>query len=491
MKLLVSILLLFLSYTGTAATITGTAPGYEGQRISLLHYHDYISYKLEVLAVDTIDDAGKFSFEWETHDTDLYLLRIGHTNAQLYVGTDASYEVLFPQLPPNQAYSIANVNMVELEFHNLDIVNDVNARLSDFNRCYEQFFIDHFTEIAKRQFQSELDTFKASVKDCFSSCTPDPWSDAYMKYTIGQTQQLVVDPQTFQVNRGKLFEEYLKDQPVHYTNVEYMKFVQDFFREYFPNYIMYHGDEVVGFAINDSPSYHILKKALERDEFLADARLRELVLINSLGELYHNKKFEKTNIIALLDSVATLGEFDENKAIAKAYKSELTKLSEGSPAPQFTLYDDEGNPVKLSDFAGKYVYLDFWATWCKPCISEMALMPEMVKKYHKDIEFLSISLDKKREDFDRFVEDHPKYDWNMLHFDGDQKLVMDYEIRALPSYFLIGPDGNFVQSPALRPSPNGTNKTIDMIFHQIQVELHPHKGSGVGNRENTPGGGDH
>ena len=65
------------------------------------------------------------------------------------------------------------------------------------------------------------------------------------------------------------------------------------------------------------------------------------------------------------------------------------------PAPEFQLKNEKGEIVSLRDFQGKYVYIDFWATWCVPCIKEMTIMPALQEKYGPVIEFVSISIDAK------------------------------------------------------------------------------------------------
>ena len=76
----------------------------------------------------------------------------------------------------------------------------------------------------------------------------------------------------------------------------------------------------------------------------------------------------------------------------------LAAFSEGSDMPDFTLPDQNGKKIKLSDFRGKYVLIDFWASWCGPCMREM---PNIVKLYKeckgKNFEILGVSLDSKKE----------------------------------------------------------------------------------------------
>jgi len=125
-------------------------------------------------------------------------------------------------------------------------------------------------------------------------------------------------------------------------------------------------------------------------------------------------------------------------------------LKPGNDAPAFTLPDIDGNEVSLSDFAGKYVYIDFWATWCDPCKTEIPVLEELALKYaDKNIEIISISLDQNKQAWiDMVTRDKPR--WLQLH-DG-VKMNTNYIIKFIPSFVLIDRDGKIIKARAPKPS---------------------------------------
>jgi len=115
-----------------------------------------------------------------------------------------------------------------------------------------------------------------------------------------------------------------------------------------------------------------------------------------------------------------------------------------TPAPEINLPGTEGE-VQLENLKGKVVYLDFWASWCKPCAKSFPWMHEMKQRYaDQGFEILAINLDKERKLADEFLG-QMKVNF-MVAFDADGKSAADYKLKGMPSSYLIGRDGNVYAS---------------------------------------------
>ncbi|MBN1346152.1 MAG: TlpA family protein disulfide reductase [Phycisphaerae bacterium] len=120
----------------------------------------------------------------------------------------------------------------------------------------------------------------------------------------------------------------------------------------------------------------------------------------------------------------------------------------GRKAPDFELRDLAGRPVRLSEFKGSFVLLDFWATWCQPCVQELPSLVDVFRSFGRDRRFvmISLSLDRDPETLRQFVGQH-QLEWIQVYLEGKagDAVKQDYGVKAIPSIFLIDPEGNILE----------------------------------------------
>jgi peroxiredoxin len=115
---------------------------------------------------------------------------------------------------------------------------------------------------------------------------------------------------------------------------------------------------------------------------------------------------------------------------------------EGAAAPDFSLLDIDGNPVTLSEWKGRPVLMNFWATWCGPCEVEMpAIQAAYLAHQDKGLIVLAVAVDDSVENVRRFFEEH-NLDFVPLMDDGN--VARSYQVFGLPTSYFIGPDGTVI-----------------------------------------------
>ena len=117
-----------------------------------------------------------------------------------------------------------------------------------------------------------------------------------------------------------------------------------------------------------------------------------------------------------------------------------TSISKGKIAPDFSLKTLKGNTVNLSDFKGKVIIIDFWATWCPPCRAEIPHFVSLYEKYRDEgFQMLGVVLDKNKASIEDFAKEY-KINYPLLI--PDEKILKDYgPIIYIPTTFLISGDG--------------------------------------------------
>ena len=183
-----------------------------------------------------------------------------------------------------------------------------------------------------------------------------------------------------------------------------------------------------------------------------------------------------------LDTAYFVSQDEDFEAMQKSYKSyfmeklEMKKLfAKGTPSPTFINYENhKGKTSSLSDFKGKYVYIDIWATWCGPCKAEIPSLKKLEANYHsKNIEFVSISVDdagrsgtmeKAHDAWKNMVTEKELTGVQLFTGKGwAADFVQNYKVSGIPRFILIDPNGNIVDADAPRPSSEKLIALLDEL----------------------------
>ena len=197
-------------------------------------------------------------------------------------------------------------------------------------------------------------------------------------------------------------------------------------------------------SIFAGPSFPVLGGATERYD-LAKQKLQGRVLYWFLaGELRIGIKFgSEAYVDARWQSFVESNPFPEYTEALQAEQNKTLVLQPGQSAPDFTLHDPDGQPVSLSQFKGKVVLMDFWASWCGPCIGDLGTLRKIKEQVAaQPVVFLNVSLDANEGAWKRAIA---KHQIQGIHVRSDGQVTQAYNVFDIPRYYLVNPQGLIVE----------------------------------------------
>ena len=442
-------------------TISGFAPTYVGQTISILQIEDYFSMKEGLLGSCTVVSDSTFSVTFFADDIQKVIIRAAKNRSFMYIQPNATYDIYVPDKDPYEAYR-PNGNQIELSFFGMDST-DINYKILQFQRWSDEYMSSiYYLKSAKPlEFGKKVEEFKLNAERVYAKDTCS-FFKTYVKFSMASFDNIQFIAER---NRYEKHDFYIKNAPVSYKNDAYMAYISSFYEKMMPRLSTETNAMVYSAVLKSSPA--LMMRALGTDYTLINLRIREMVMIKMLSEEFYSKDLPQTNIITILDSLSNRCLFAGNTIIAKNLLTRITELTTGGKAPDFDVRNTDGSLFSLSSFRGKHVYLHFIDPKSSKCTNEIGPLIQIYERYKEDIQFVTIypagEYDVKL--MESSVNTIP---WTKIAVDQSNVFWKNYKIETFPQYILIDGYGYVVAAPALGPLPNGQYETIDRIFFSIR-----------------------
>ncbi|TAL57808.1 MAG: TlpA family protein disulfide reductase [Bacteroidetes bacterium] len=424
---------------------------FEAGTIYAYTYDDHISYREKELSKSLLDAKGNFSLNFSVSETTDIFLIVDNAKAEMVVEPDKTYNIIFSAKDSNAVNTLSSTNPVEIVFAYMGN-DELNFLISDFSSRYETMLEDYRGNIARKEsvIFKKIDTLETLFKKKYAAFN-NLYLDNYIYYTFAS-----LDENITLENKENVYKKHIAGRPILLNNPDYMAFFNQFY-SVTASYFMSNSKMIS--EVNSKQNFSSIMEFFKQSKLLINDTIRETVMLKSLAEYFRYPEYKAAAVLAILDQAAKHCKTPENRKAAENLKRKLSVMVEGKPAPPISFKDMEGETVSLADLKGKYVYLNFWTTFCSPCTQDMTLIPGLKKTYGGKIVFVSISLDKKPEAVKNFLKKPPQLSpeqsgsgWIFLHADNYKKVKEEFNVLTVPAYYLIDSKGNVLRSPAPKPA---------------------------------------
>ena len=203
---------------------------------------------------------------------------------------------------------------------------------------------------------------------------------------------------------------------------------------------------------------------------------KKIATMNYIMEHFESDRIKQTMLTTIaLNYILTVGDqgTDEMQAMVRKHVQDpqlltlfntklehLDPISTGFLSPDFEAVNVKGETKSLKDFAGKYVYIDVWATWCNPCREQQAELKKLEKLFEgRRIAFVSLSIDKDKAAWEKMVRDE-KLVGNQLWMGDNTSFKEVYGINSIPRFILLDKNGRIIDANMTKPSDEKTALTL-------------------------------
>ena len=217
--------------------------------------------------------------------------------------------------------------------------------------------------------------------------------------------------------------------------------------------ILYTQSILLDFLTNElgkSNYFDFIKKATSviEDERIHQSTLAVL-LTKAVGRKWADPEETKKELFAFIDQC----EYPVLKKSLEAFEEHHSNTLVGSELQDFELENPNSDKIRFSDYKGKYLLLDFWATWCGPCIKNMKKLPELKSK-NSNLEILCVTTEQDVEKIKKFIKRNGYQTSLNFGIARDKKEIDSYfNKRAIPLYFLVNPQGIIIDKAVTDPIP--------------------------------------
>lgn len=438
-------------------TVSGQLANSEEKIIEVFINDDISSYPL--------DENGGFSIQFNSEDPETYFFRSGRQSFSLFLIPGDSVYVSGNADDFNNSFKLEGNHVVE------------NTYLFDKSNFYYESNMMDLMSLGKEAYFEKKDAFFVEQKNRFEKLTSDnDLNPEFLKVEIAyfEYEPLLLDlyyPNYYAYTNNIQSEDV--DFPAEASNNKLSKV--DLGRSDYLKSRSYTGileviiDKKKKEILNADPTLKSDPDSSEKATYLA---MEDLLKNQSVKDHFHFKHVKSSlgyrgpvHVKPSIDKFMAENQSPKLEAEMKKAMDKWAPVMPGKEVPDFSFLDVSGKHINISDLRGTLVYIDIWATWCKPCIAEHPHWDRLKEEYKdKPVSFLTISIDEDKEAWEKMVDLKKMGGLQWLAENGwNSAITQHFFVSSIPRFIILDKEGKIIDPSAERPSGN-IRATLDQFL---------------------------
>ena len=443
--------------------IKGRAEGGAGKTIEVLSYNDPVLLRSRPIKSIVVSDDDSFSFKLSYDETGWIKLRYGIYELGLIIEPGGSYYLELPEykdLPGSENL----IPLVKYRYLHLKLKGEDN--LNNRIRMIDSLFFNYASGFTRSISLGEPVSDRDSILNIFNRielATEDEYSQRYHKFRKCLLKMIADRGSRFDASEMEIINNGFYPHMPAYTDL-----VTQVFNGYLRNLAFEDETKRLRALLNRGGSYTEISAILRQDGLILNESLLEFVIIYNLFNEYYNSGFNKSSLEKILLDISDHAVNDYNKDLSRTIVERINRLKPGNRPPDFNLPDDKGNVFSLDSLEGKFTILAFGSSVLYETKKELDVLKSWVKDYEDYLELVVILLD---EDYESSLTEMKSagYDFIFLDASGRKEILKDYDIRYIPSFYLLDKQARLIQSPAVFPSEN-LKRSVLILLEKSLIE---------------------
>lgn len=436
-----------------AVHLEGKIANASGKELQMYYVSNFMTNEVVVVDSCMVSDSGEYVFDFESAVQQVYYVNVGLNNAQIALSPDQQMTIDLPDYLDLTRKELLN------PFFDADNVLLYKEELKDANYYITEIEIKS-TLLLDKTLKSGNPTYQAEKAlaelRAYGDKLTDPLAKNYLYYSEALFAQLA-NPENGAVAKQK----YLRNSAPQIGNPAFVALFQSEYDNAFlaPDGLFY--DFVSEAIIEGDVSSEFLDKLSARLR-IKDRTMAELVAVKGFYDAAVYAPTYERLIAELMGELEASIVDEEVKYLCASTRNNLQRLMVGAPAPYYELCTLNNKKVPLV-LRRKYVLLAFVNTTIHECQVHLRALEEIKATYKRHLEVVCVATHQTPDELQRFLD---RNEYKNLYFtigEDDDLLLDDYDVKVLPTYFLIGNDGNLLASPLSPPDEDMSAELVGIM----------------------------